>query len=161
MECRKCGFDHAVFPVNEKQNFFEFESRGDKIIVLRKNEKSNFYCGVCDLEFEVYLPKPKVKPILDCLYTDIDFADWKYEIKLKSEKGKGVLWLQVYNGKSNTYFCKVWGKELMDKIENNDFSEGTIWTGEIRMEMNLKDGKKGQAFSCVNFNIDTVNMRNV
>jgi hypothetical protein len=160
MECRKCGFDHAVFPVNEKQNFFEFENRGDKMIVKRKNEKNNFYCGVCNEEFEVYLPKPKIKPILECLYVNVDFSDWEYEIRLESENGKGVVWFVLYNGNSNSYFCKAWGKDLMRKIQEKDFSEGTLWTGEIRMEMNLKDGKKGQYFSCINFNSDTVNMRN-
>jgi hypothetical protein len=159
IQCKICSKNQNIFPVDEKLNFFSFQDRGDKVIVKRLNPKANFFCGNCFNEFEATIPKSKEKKILECLYIDVDFSEWDFDIKFKSEKGKGVLWLEIYNGKSTTYLCKVWGKELMDKIEDNDFDGKYIWTGELRFEKNQKDGKEGQSFCSINFNSNTVNMR--
>jgi transcription elongation factor Elf1 len=161
VSCKKCGFDHSVFPVDEKLNFFSYQKRGDTMIVKRTNPKNNFYCGICNEEFQVLIPRTKQKVILDCLYVEVDFSSWDYKIKYTSEKGKGVIWLELYNGKSTTYMAKVWGKTLMSIIEDNDFDGKYLWTGELRIEKNLKDGKEGQTFCSINFNESTVNMREV
>jgi hypothetical protein len=158
-QCIRCKTKNII-SVDEKKNLFEFQSRGNKMVVKRRNAKSTFFCLECLEEFEASIPKPKnEKVILDCLFVHIDFADWEFKETFRSEKGKGVIWLEVYNGKSQTYLCKVWGSKLINLIDEREFQEGSVWTGELRFERNQKDGKKDQSVCFINFNESSVNIR--
>lgn len=160
IKCPKCMKSQFVLDYDGKTNYFEYEYLGQQRLTKRISKDVDFFCYVCDHQFKMKKGWKKGQ-VLDALTVDVDFSEYEYNIKYVSKKQgrKPVAWIEIFNGNSNTYFCKVWGLDLVERIEENDFSKGSVWTAEIRLESNKKDSSKGTSFMALHFNWDSVNMR--
>lgn len=154
MKCINCKIENSlVEQTDTDKNFFEYQFRGDRFVVNKKNTKNNFFCFNCNTEFKARAEGTKIK---DVLMVPVDFSEWTI---IFDKEIKGGAWFTIFKDKGTSYFCKVWGAELTKKIKEQDFYDGQIWDAELRAEFNQKEGQKGSVFYSLNFNKNTVNER--